>query len=93
VLFEPNENGGTEVTVRLSYNPPAGAIGHAIAKAFGADPKSEMDQDLMRMKAMIETGNVPHDAAKKIDESQPVGETGGQTAGEGESARRQSSGR
>jgi uncharacterized membrane protein len=93
VLFEPNENGGTEVTVRLSYNPPAGAIGHAIAKAFGADPKSEMDQDLMRMKAMIETGNVPHDAAQKINESRPAGEVGDQTGGEGESARRQSSGR
>ena len=93
VLFEPNDRGGTEVTVRLSYNPPAGAIGHAIAKAFGADPKSEMDHDLMRMKAMIETGNVPHDAAQKINESRPAGEVGDQTGGEGESARRQSSGR
>jgi uncharacterized membrane protein len=80
VLFEPNDQGGTEVTVRLSYNPPAGAIGHAIAKAFGADPKSEMDQDLMRMKAMIETGNVPHDAAQKIDESETAGEKGSQNA-------------
>jgi hypothetical protein len=32
---------------------------------FGADPKSEMDADLMRMKSFIETGRVPHDAAKK----------------------------
>ena len=87
VIFEPNEQGGTEVTVRLSYNPPAGAIGHAIAKAFGADPKSEMDQDLMRMKSMIETGSVPHDAAQKVDESSPAGETGNTTA------RGQSSGR
>ena len=87
VIFEPNEQGGTEVTVRLSYNPPAGAIGHAIAKVFGADPKSEMDQDLMRMKSMIETGSIPHDAAKKIDESTPAGETGNATA------RGQSSGR
>ena len=66
VLFEPNDSGGTEVTVRISYNPPAGAIGHAIAKAFGADPKSEMDQDLMRMKTMLETGNAPHDAAQNL---------------------------
>ncbi len=81
VIFEPNEQGGTEVTVRLSYNPPAGAIGHAIAKAFGADPKSEMDQDLMRMKSMIETGSIPHDAAKKIDESTPAGEERGTAKG------------
>jgi uncharacterized membrane protein len=64
VLFEPNDSGGTEVTVRISYNPPAGAIGHAIAMAFGADPKTEMDADLMRMKSLIETGELPHDAAQ-----------------------------
>ena len=95
VLFEPNDQGGTEVTVRLSYNPPAGALGHAIAKVFGADPKSEMDQDLLRMKSLIETGNVPHDAAQKIDESRTAGEGGIGTAGEGgnEAARGQTSGR
>lgn len=69
VLFEPNEDGSTEVTVRISYNPPAGAVGHALAKVFGADPKSEMDADLMRMKSLLETGNLPHDAAQKIFES------------------------
>jgi uncharacterized membrane protein len=95
VLFEPNERGGTEVTVRLSYNPPVGAIGHAIAKAFGADPKSEMDQDLMRMKAMIETGTVPHDAAQNINESRSAREVGNQTTGEGgsETARGRTTGR
>lgn len=66
VLFEPNEDGSTEVTIRISYNPPAGAVGHAVAAVFGADPKSQMDEDLMRMKAMIETGEVPGDAAQEI---------------------------
>jgi uncharacterized membrane protein/uncharacterized protein YwbE len=63
VRFEP-ENGGTRVTVRMRYVPPAGALGHAVASLFGADPKSEMDQDLMRMKTLIETGRAPHDAAQ-----------------------------
>ena len=67
VLFEPNGDDSTEVSVHLSYNPPAGAIGHAVAKLFGADPKSEMDQDLMRMKSMLETGQFPHDAAQPIN--------------------------
>jgi uncharacterized membrane protein len=67
VLFEPNDAGGTEVTVRISYNPPAGAVGHAIAKAFGADPKSELDDDLMRMKTLLETGNLPSDAAQNLE--------------------------
>src|SRR5262245_56636412 len=62
--FEPNDGVSTRVTIRMSYNPPAGAIGHAIAKVFGANPKREMDQDLLRMKTMIETGRPPHDAAQ-----------------------------
>jgi len=64
VCFAPTDDGGTRVTVRLCYLPPAGALGHAVASLFGADPKSEMDEDLMRMKSMIETGRVPHDAAQ-----------------------------
>jgi uncharacterized membrane protein len=64
VHFEPHGDGGTQVRVHLSYLPPAGAFGHAVATMFGADPKSEMDADLLRMKSMIETGHPPHDAAK-----------------------------
>ncbi len=66
VRFEPNGAGGTRVTVRLRYVPPGGAFGHAVATVFGADPKSEMDADLMRMKSMIETGRAPHDAARPL---------------------------
>lgn len=65
VRFERNGNGGTRITVRLCYLPPAGAFGHAVASLFGADPKSEMDADLLRMKTMVETGRPPHDAAQR----------------------------
>jgi len=64
VRFEAR-NGGTRVHVELSYVPPAGALGHALAALFGADPKSEMDADLLRMKTMVETGRAPHDAAQR----------------------------
>lgn len=63
VHFEP-ELTGTRVSVHMSYAPPAGAIGHVLASLLGADPKREMDDDLMRMKAFIETGIPPHDAAQ-----------------------------
>jgi uncharacterized membrane protein len=66
VRFEQNGAGGTRVTVRLRYVPPGGTFGHAVATVFGADPKSEMDADLMRMKSMIETGRPPHDAARPL---------------------------
>ncbi|HUQ24397.1 MAG TPA: SRPBCC family protein [Burkholderiales bacterium] len=65
VMFADNGHGGTRVQVEMSYVPPAGAFGHAVASLFGADPKSEMDADLMRMKSMIESGNAPHDAARR----------------------------
>jgi uncharacterized membrane protein len=65
VRFQPGEDGrGTRLDIQISYNPPGGAIGHALARVFGADPKSEMDADLMRMKTFIETGKTPHDAAQ-----------------------------
>jgi uncharacterized membrane protein len=56
-------NGRTRVLVTMSYTPPAGALGHAVARLFGADPKSELHDDLLRMKVFLETGRRAHDAA------------------------------
>jgi uncharacterized membrane protein len=63
IQFEPHR-GGTRVTVHMSYTPPAGAVGHGLATLLGSDPKSQMDDDLARMKAYIERGAVPRDAAR-----------------------------
>jgi uncharacterized membrane protein len=63
VRLTTNPDGTTRVTVRLRYTPPAGALGHAIATILGFDPKTKMDEDLVRLKTMIETGNPPHDAS------------------------------
>jgi uncharacterized membrane protein len=49
----------TRVHVRLSYRPPAGALGHGVARLFGADPATELDEDLMRLKQALEAGNTP----------------------------------
>jgi uncharacterized membrane protein len=56
IRFEPVPGGGTRLDIRLSYNPPAGAIGHAFAKLMGADPKKQMDDDLLRFKSLLERG-------------------------------------
>jgi uncharacterized membrane protein len=56
VRFLPQPDGNTRVDVRLSYSPPAGAIGHAIASLFGTDPKHAMDDDLVRLKSLLEQG-------------------------------------
>jgi uncharacterized membrane protein len=63
IQFEPHR-GGTRVTVRMSYTPPAGVLGHGLASLLGSDPKAQMDDDLGRMKAFIERGAVPRDAAR-----------------------------
>lgn len=63
IQFEP-DRGGTRVTVRMSYTPPAGVLGHGIAVLLGADPKRQMDADLAHMKAFIERGEIPQDAAQ-----------------------------
>lgn len=66
IHFEAEPAGGTRVHIKFSYNPPAGAIGHAFAALLGEDPKSMMDADLARMKTLIETGNPPRDAAQPL---------------------------
>ncbi|XYH95376.1 SRPBCC family protein [Sorangium sp. So ce1128] len=47
---------GTRLDIKMSYNPPAGTLGHAVAELFGADPKRAMDEDLARFKSLIEQG-------------------------------------
>jgi len=36
--------------------PPAGVLGHLVASLFGADPKHEMDDDMVQLKSLIELG-------------------------------------
>jgi len=45
---------GSKVDIRLSYNPIAGTVGHVVASLFAADPKTQLDQDLQRMKTLVE---------------------------------------
>jgi uncharacterized membrane protein len=64
VRFKPAPGGrGTEVHVELKYDPPAGAIGAAIAKLFGEEPASQIAGDLRRLKQVLETGSVVHSDA------------------------------
>ncbi|HEX7070009.1 MAG TPA: SRPBCC family protein, partial [Rhodothermales bacterium] len=65
VRFTEEGEERTRVDIRLSYTPPGGALGHVVATMFGSDPKHELDGDLARMKTMIETGRLPHDAARR----------------------------
>jgi uncharacterized membrane protein len=63
IRLRPDDRGGTQLDIQMSYNPPAGALGHVVARLFGADPKTELDEDLMRMKSFLESGKPARDAA------------------------------
>lgn len=53
----------TRVDLKLFYVPPAGTLGHAVASLFGANPKEALDEDLNRLKVLLETGKVKIDGA------------------------------
>lgn len=56
----------TRVDLKLSYIPPAGVLGHAVASLFGADPKQALDDDLNHLKTLLETGKTTGNSGANI---------------------------
>lgn len=52
-------NASTAVRVELKYAPPAGKTGAYIARFFGYDVAVEIEEDLYRLKSLVETGSLP----------------------------------
>jgi uncharacterized membrane protein len=72
VLFRDAPWGrGTEVRIELQYNPPAGAAGALISSLWGEEPTQQIDDDLLRLKQILEVGEVlttegqPHGSAAR----------------------------
>lgn len=56
VRFNDSMDGeGTVVTVHLTYEPPAGALGSAVAKMLGEEPSIQLRDDLARFKQVVES--------------------------------------
>jgi len=69
VRFEPAPGDqGTEVTVQLEYEPPAGKLGALVAKLTGEEAGQQVKEALRRFKALMEAGEIP------TTEGQPVGQ-------------------
>lgn len=66
--LEPNGDGATRLHVEMNYQPLGGKFGHFVAGLLSRDPKSEMDDDLLRMKTFIEKDKLPRDAASNLNE-------------------------
>jgi uncharacterized membrane protein len=60
VEFEQGPAGrGTTIRVSLSYAPPGGKLAAVIAKLFGEEPGQQIQDDLRRLKQLMEAGEVP----------------------------------
>lgn len=59
VTFDAAPDGrSTIVRVSMQYAPPAGALGHTLVSAFGADPQKQIEQDLVAFKRAMEAGEL-----------------------------------
>jgi uncharacterized membrane protein len=59
VRFEPATGGrGTVVRVEVEYYPPAGLLGATVAKLLGEEPKGQLEEDLRRLKQIMEAGEI-----------------------------------
>jgi uncharacterized membrane protein len=59
VRFQPIADGqGTQVRVTMDYIPPAGVVGHYVAKFLGEDPAAQCRNDLRKLKQLLEAGEI-----------------------------------
>lgn len=56
IHIDPTGDGYTRVHLRMSYVPPAGLAGHAVATLLGLDPRSMMETEFVRLKSIFEEG-------------------------------------
>ena len=71
VRFE-SANGGTRVTIRVSYCPVTGAGRQQIMNLLGSDPEGNFEEDLQQMKAFIEGSGI---ARSQVQASSSLGQT------------------
>ena len=58
VNFKPDGT-GTNVRVRLQYDPPGGKLGSWVAWVFGEEPSVQIEKDLRRFKQIMEGRSAP----------------------------------
>jgi uncharacterized membrane protein len=55
--------------VVLSYDPPAGKVGAAVAKLLGEEPEQQVEEDLRRFKQVMEAVESPARSRKPAKRS------------------------
>ena len=67
VRFEDGPDGSTEVTVEITYRPPAGKAGRLVGHLLNPVSAQIIKEDVRRFKHLLETGEIPR------IEGQPTG--------------------
>jgi uncharacterized membrane protein len=70
VRFRPAGEHGTQVYVKLQYDPPAGKLGATLAWLVGDDPQTQIAEDLRRFKELLESGDASAGAYRETESSQ-----------------------
>ncbi len=58
VRFSKRGDSSTEIIVSLTYHPPLGPVGAAVAKLFGEEPSQQIKDDLQNFKQAVESGTL-----------------------------------
>jgi uncharacterized membrane protein len=68
-------NRGTELRVILEYAPPGGRAANILVKMIGQSPEQVIQEDLRRLKQLLETGEIPTSSGSSslMQPAQPTG--------------------
>lgn len=68
-------NRGTELRVLLEYAPPGGRAANMLVKMIGHSPERVIQEDLRRLKQLLETGEIPTSSGSSriMQPAQPTG--------------------
>ena len=58
VRFSKRGDNSTEIIVSLTYHPPLGPVGAAVARLFGEEPAQQIKDDLQNFKQSVEGGTL-----------------------------------
>jgi uncharacterized membrane protein len=65
IRFARSSDSATRVDLRFCYHPPAGGAGQAVVELLGSDPRAKLNEDLGRMKSLLEATHRSETHGKK----------------------------
>ncbi len=77
VRFRPVDGDATMVDIRMSYDPPGGVIGRAMAALLSVVPEHALHDDMVRLKSLLESGKTTaRDETVRLVDLLPIAASG-----------------